>query len=449
MIVTVCELPDNRPEFGESWTQLVEHINQAGSGTVVLPGMAFSRWFASGLRQRGWIRWRQACPTTILRMRHADESRLLLLLVALIAHAAAAHTGLPRYDRVLVLDQTAETSANVSIGDVNGDGHPDLVIAKGRHWPLMSLVFLGDGTGHFAAGYDLAEKAYRSYSANLVDLDGNGTLDVALSNDAPDPNLVYLNDGKGHFRAGSPYGQAEWPTRNVTIADLNGDKLPDIVVANRSEAVGNFICINKGDAQFGGDCIQFSTASATTITAADVNRDGLIDLIVPYRDGGQSYVYLAGPGATYSESRRIPFAPPDATIRMIQAADLNRDGLLDFVAIDDEHRSVAVYFGRKGGKFSSAVAIDNGAATPNALALADLNRDGRIDVIVGNVGTPSTVFFNDGTGRHYTPVHFVDGEGAVFGLAIADLDGNGLPDIAVARSNAANVVCFATAPSVN
>ena len=76
MIVTVCELPDNRPEFGESWTQLVEHINQAGSGTVVLPGMAFSRWFASGLRQRGWIRWRQACPITNPRMRRADKYQL-------------------------------------------------------------------------------------------------------------------------------------------------------------------------------------------------------------------------------------------------------------------------------------------------------------------------------------------------------------------------------------
>jgi hypothetical protein len=40
-------------------------------------------------------------------------------------------------------------------------------------------------------------------------------------------------------------------------------------------------------------------------------------------------------------------------------------------------------------------------------------------------------------------LHFGDGEGAVFGLAIADLDGDSRLDIAVARSNAANVICFA------
>jgi hypothetical protein len=350
---------------------------------------------------------------------------------------------LPGCDRVLALDKSTETSANVSIGDVNADGHPDVVIAKGRHWPLTSRVFLGDGQGHFAEGYDLADKAYRSYSARLADMDGDGALDVVLSNDAPDPKLIYLNDGKGHFHEGSSYGQPDWPTRHATVADLNGDKLPDIVVANRSEAVGNFICLNRGGGQFGPDCIQFSTESATTITAADFNRDGLIDLAVPYRNGGQSYVYLAGPDARFSSSRRIPFGPPNATIRMVEAADLNRDGLLDIVAIDDEHRDVAAYLGRKNGAFSSAVAIDNGPVTPYALAVSDLNADGKIDIVVGNVAAPSTVFFNDGSGRHYMTARFGDAEGVAFGFAIADLDGDGRLDIAVARSNATNLICFA------
>ena len=89
------------------------------------------------------------------------------------------------------------------------------------------------------------------------------------------------------------------------------------------------------------------------------------------------------------------------------------------------------------------MAIDNGPVTPYALAVSDLDAAGKIDVVVGNVASPSTVYFNDGSGRHYTPVRFGDSEGVAFGLAIADLDGNGLLDIAVARSNATNVVCFA------
>ena len=356
--------------------------------------------------------------------------------------AVAASRSLLRYDRVLLLETTSDTSANVSIGDLNGDGNLDILLVKGRHWPRMSRVFLGDGRGHILAAYNLGEAAYRSYSGRLVDLDGDGDLDVVLSNDTPDPKVVYLNDGKGHFRLGSSYGRAEWETRNASVADFNGDGQLDIIVANRTDHGANYICLNQGKGRFNPDCIAFSHESATTITAADFNHDGLIDLAVPNRDGGQSYVYFGGPNANFSILKRVPFGPPDATIRMADAADLDGDGFLDIVAID-ERRGAAIYFGQKDGTFSAGMALDNGKVTPYALAVSDLNLDGKIDIVVGNVEAPSTVYFNDGSGRHYTPVHFGDNKGTVYGFAIADLDRDGLPDIAVARSDAPSVVYFA------
>jgi len=88
---------------------------------------------------------------------------------------------LPRFDRVLLLESTSETSANVSIGDLNGDGNLDILLVKGRHWPLISRVLLGDGKGHFPIAYNLSETPYRSYSGRLVDIEGDGDLDVVLS----------------------------------------------------------------------------------------------------------------------------------------------------------------------------------------------------------------------------------------------------------------------------
>src|SRR5687768_18506276 len=96
------------------------------------------------------------------------------------------------FARVVMLETTAETSANVSMGDLDGDGDLDLVLAKGRHTPILDRVLLNDGKGGFTAS-DLGPTADRTYTAALADLDGDRDLDVLTSNDRPDRKLVYLN----------------------------------------------------------------------------------------------------------------------------------------------------------------------------------------------------------------------------------------------------------------
>src|SRR5579863_6865617 len=132
--------------------------------------------------------------------------RLLLfltvgLLVALAATATRSFFAVP-------LETVSETTANVSIGDLNGDGILDIVLAKGRHWPLPDVVFFGDGKGHFKPGPPLPNKPDRSYSAPLADLNGDGSLDMVISNDAPDPKVVLLNDGKGRFTLAGTFESA-------------------------------------------------------------------------------------------------------------------------------------------------------------------------------------------------------------------------------------------------
>src|SRR5690349_8779322 len=237
------------------------------------------------------------------------------LLLSFISLNVQTPKKLPNFTRVLLLEQTSETSANVSIGDLNGDGFPDLVLAKGRHWPLIDRVLLNDGHGKFPNAHNLGDVADRSYSVTLADIDRDGDLDVVVGNDAPDPKRVYANDGKGNFHLLSTFGRPEWPTRNATVADVNGDGLPDVLVANRYEdgRGSNYVCFNKGKGQFDSDCFAFFHESATTITPADVNGDGFVDLIVPDRDDRQSYVYINdGKGGL---TKRIPFGPPDAETR--------------------------------------------------------------------------------------------------------------------------------------
>jgi len=347
------------------------------------------------------------------------------------------------FDRQLALEDSAATSANVSVGDVNGDRHLDVVLVKGRHWPLLDLILLGNGDGSFLPAYAVGIDADRSYSGVLIDMDRDGDLDIVVSNDLPDPKVVYLNDGDGRFEVGSTFGQPDWSTRHVNIAHLNGDSLPDVVLANRygRDTGPSHVCFGTGEGRFNQECLAFAYGSATTITPADFNGDGATDLAVPHRDGGQSLIYLNDGDGGFEERR--PFGPPDARIRSAKAADLNGDGVLD-IAVIDQGSGPAIFFGRPDGTFGPARSLGDVDAAPYAIHVADLDRSGSTDVIVGYVESRPVVYFNDGADT-FTPVPFGDDKGAAYGFAVGDLDEDGLLDIAMARSDARNMLYFGAA----
>ena len=251
---------------------------------------------------------------------------VLSAFLAIVAFAGRQPAPPRSFHTVVLLETTSEDSANVSMGDLDGDGDLDLVLAKGRHTPILDRVLLNDGKGGFVAS-DLGPTADRTYTAALADLDGDSDLDVLTSNDRPDRKLVYLNDGKGRFAVAGTWGVPEWSTRNAAVADLNGDSKVDVIAANRPGP--SYVCLNEGGGRFAKDCIAIPAESATSIVPADFDKDGFIDLAVPSRDGGQSRIYFNDGKAGFR--RTTPFGPPDAAARAAAAADFNHDGSLDLV----------------------------------------------------------------------------------------------------------------------
>src|ERR1700676_3547372 len=116
----------------------------------------------------------------------------VLVLSAGVAFALMCFAAVTTFE-IVPLEKVSETSSNASIGDLNGDGYPDIVLVKGRHWQVTSLIFFGDGKGHFTPGPPLPSKATKSYSGSLADMTKSGRLDMVLSNDQPDSKLVLLN----------------------------------------------------------------------------------------------------------------------------------------------------------------------------------------------------------------------------------------------------------------
>lgn len=358
-----------------------------------------------------------------------------LFAVLLVCAAQAAEQR--SFDRVLLLETKGETSASVSLGDLDRDGDLDIVLAKGRHWPLHDLIFRNNGKGVFETE-TLTTAPDRTYSLALADLDGDGDVDIVSSNDRPDKKLIYKNDGKGKFKVAGEFGDPAWPTRYVTVADINGDKRPDVLVANRN---GNSpanprhsqLCLNDGNGAF-PKCTPLPIDSATIIVAADLDNDGAMDLLIPHRDNGQSLIF-------WSAEKPAPFGAKPASIRAAAAGDLDGDGKLDIVVGDEE---TGLFFYRNEGqrKFAEPIPLGSKGIAPYAIALADMNRDGKLDIIVGNQRAPGSVFFNEST--KFQQMQWGDGKGAVYGIAIGDLDGDRWPDIAAARSDAPNAIWFST-----
>jgi hypothetical protein len=378
----------------------------------------------------------------------------MMTLCCLIAACSTVPPPTPSldYSDPQTLESAPHLSANAEIADFDGDGFNDVVLAIGRHWPGQNLILFGDGGGGFSRVDTLSSPGDRTYSMSAADMDADGDLDLVVSNDRPDVNYVLLNDGSGRFEQRVDFGEAEWPTRNSTVADLNGDGLPDIVVANRSgdprtpgqeldawSGGANFICLNASAESFQVSCEPLPSGSATTINVGDLNSDGHLDLIVPFRDGGQSHVFPGdGSGAFHGA---VPFGPSDANFRSAMALDADGDGRMDIVAIDDNRAETTLFLQTAPLVFDAGTRIDDGLMIPYALDLEDLDGDGRTDILVGYREAPSRLFFHrEGA---WEQVVIGDSLGAAYGFGTGDVNGDGRVDIALARSGASDILFLA------
>jgi hypothetical protein len=364
---------------------------------------------------------------------------LLVNVVGLIGLQSTTGDVVRNFSQSKIIDESAGPTANVSAGDLDGDGDLDLVLAKGRHWEASDRLLINDGRGHFTAR-DLGTAKDASYSALLADVDGDRDLDVIVTNDN-EPGRVYLNDGKAHFQAAIEWGLPKWPTRNGTIADLNGDGRPDVIAANRSPETGrrSHFCLNDGTGHFSA-CTELAVGRATSIVAADFDRDGHVDLAVPERDGGDSLILYNDGKAGFARTRR--FGPSTTAARVAAAADLNSDGWPDLV-VGDERISTFVYLNDTKGALQSGLQLKfDGLPAPYAITIGDLDRDRHADIVIGHAGERGSVLFGDGTGRTFRHVRFGEGSDVIYGIALGDMDGDGYDDIVAARDFAPTTLFF-------
>jgi len=303
------------------------------------------------------------------------------LLVTLLCASSEAQERTFVTNGRLILGTEAFRSASVRLGDFDGDGNLDAVVANGRHWPEANFLFLNQGHANFSIMRPLGTDRTTSYACEVADLDGDGDLDIVTGNDMA-LGQIFLNDGSGHFNEHASFGEIS-SVRSVTLADIDNDGDIDILVTSRGRP--NRIFLNDGRANFSkGPSFGAPGDSTIDVAVADINNDGHHDLVLANRDGQQNYLLLGNGKLEFSEQRL--YGTNKGQTRAVAVGDLNNDGKLDWVAGNIGEPNV-VYLGDGTGNVLKAIPFGSASSQTYSIAIADMDNDGNLDIIVGNVGS--------------------------------------------------------------
>jgi hypothetical protein len=380
-----------------------------------------------------------------------------------------------RFKNPVIYDSLGRYADSVAIGDLNGDGKPDLVVANACPCgdgvgPISVLLGNGDGTFQPAIGYDPGGE--ESFSVAIGDVNGDGKPDLIVATlCGPDVCLepypggvsVLLGNGDGTFQPAVSYssgGYTRGDTRAfVVIRDVNGDGKPDLIVSSECQSADNCnsptgpggvtVLLGNGDSTF-QPAVSYSSGgwNATSVAVADVNGDGKLDLVVSnfclsgtncYGDepGGISVLLGNGDG-TFQPP--VSFSSGGNFGYWVAIGDVNGDSHPDLVVVNGCGNirctaNLAVFLGNGDGTFQHPVVYDGQPGATSAV-IADLNGDGHLDLALSGTCNECRetvgVMPGNGDGSFQPPVNFLaGGYRRSSPVAIGDVNHDGRPDLVV------------------
>jgi hypothetical protein len=320
---------------------------------------------------------------------------------------------------------------HVAIGDLNGDGKPDLTTADFGSNYVSVLLGNGDGTFAAAVSYSVGDSPHQ---VAIGDLNGDGKPDLTTADLGSDNVSVLLGNGDGTFAAAVSYSVGDAP-HQVVIGDLDGDGKSDLSVANRLSADVS-VLLGNGDGTFAAAVSYPAGADPVSVAIGDLDGDGAPDLTTAnFVNAGTVSVLLGNGDGSFAAA--VPYSVGDLP-HWVAIGDLNGDGAPDLTTADLNSNNVSVLLGNGDGTFAAAVSYPVGAA-PHQVAIGDLNGDGRPDLATANLSSNNvSVLLGEGDGTFAAAVSYSVGD-LPHGVAIGDLNGDGRPDLATSNRGSNNV----------
>ncbi len=356
---------------------------------------------------------------------------------------------------------------DVGIGDLNGDGVPDMTITDAYSQQLQ--VYKGNGDGTFTKQVTLPTLNDPT-STYITDMDGDGVADIVMgyaNGTAFGPTTGSFGEvfgqvliGKGNFTYSTPgelhalSGILQGGTKGFAVADFNGDSKQDVaalasVTSAETTYLNVFTYLNASGVLTNGSASAFGlepVQDSALMDIADFNGDGKQDVVLAGFDPGDSGSAIqAGIGdgtGKFTAKKILDVAGMVTGLVTGEFSGTTKAGIAYTVnSTSGTGSGLYTAAGNGDGTFATPVLVDGSVSTPVTLLAADVNDDGRPDLVVvqGNGFNASTisVYLNNGNGTFAKPVSFTPPNNAsVTDIIAADFNGDGKLDLGMAGFDA-------------
>jgi hypothetical protein len=297
----------------------------------------------------------------------------------------------------------SNSQSPIVAADFNGDGKTDLVLSTGIGYNSYITLLLGNGDGTFQAPSITGLAVRGGLYLAAGDFNSDGNMDLAIGY-YYGVNILFGN-GNGSFQTPTTYSLTGGVS--ISLADFNGDGKPDIAIGGGIGST-NFaaLLINDGTGAFQTsptyDLGGWGNASVAT---GDFNGDGKTDIVLTsfcsetaeFDDrcpDGTISVLLGNGTGTMQGATPVSLAEPG--IQTV-TADLNGDGIPDLITVVQDGGAVFVSMGLGKGLYGAPVAYPSGLTEASGLAVGDMNHDGKPDVVVSGIGVSVMLGGGDGS----------------------------------------------------